>query len=306
MVVTPVLYITFARPEYASQSFAAIKAAKPKKLYFYSNKARSDRLEEVERNNEVRGYINQIDWECEVKTWFREEYVDVYTSLWGAIDWLFENEPMGIVLEEDCVASGAFFHYCDQLLPKYIDNSKIWIISGNNYTPEANPKKLDYFFVHSAHIYGWASWADRWHALDRKMTRWNELTWSKRITYSGSTFRAIWLWLKLRRIYKNIDIKSPWDYVFVYNRMLNDGLGIIPCKNLVADIGVDGVHHDSNSGSSTANFDFCHDDGFTIIYEPSKMEHCKSYDKYNFYHHDFYPTIKRKFLKLVNILQFKQ
>lgn len=108
MVETPVLYITFARPEYASQSFAAIKAAKPKKLYFYSNKARDDKPDEVKRNLEIRSYISQINWECEVITWFREEYVDVYTSLWGAIDWLFDNEERGIVIEEDCKASRAF------------------------------------------------------------------------------------------------------------------------------------------------------------------------------------------------------
>ena len=34
----PVLYIAFARPEYARQSFNAIKAAKPKKFYFIRTK----------------------------------------------------------------------------------------------------------------------------------------------------------------------------------------------------------------------------------------------------------------------------
>ena len=116
MVDTPVLYITFARPEYASQSFAAIKKAQPKKLYFYSNKARTDRPDEVARNEEVRSYVKQIDWDCEVKTWFREDYVDVYTSLWGAIDWLFDNEEKGIIIEEDVVASLTFYSFVDQII----------------------------------------------------------------------------------------------------------------------------------------------------------------------------------------------
>lgn len=37
---TAVLFETFARPQYARQVFDQIKKAKPKKLYFYSNKAR--------------------------------------------------------------------------------------------------------------------------------------------------------------------------------------------------------------------------------------------------------------------------
>lgn len=40
---------------------------------------------------------------------FREEYVDVYTSVRGAMDWVFDNEEQAIILEDDCVPSVAFF-----------------------------------------------------------------------------------------------------------------------------------------------------------------------------------------------------
>lgn len=297
MVESPVLYITFARPEYASQSFAAIKKAQPKKLYFYSNKARAEKPDEIRRNEEVRSYIKQIDWDCEVKTWFREEYVDVYTSLWGAMDWLFDNEPMGIVLEEDCVASGAFFHFCDQLLPKYKDNKKIWIISGDNYTPEASPKDVDYFFANSAHIYGWASWADRWKLLDRRLEKWNEVTWSKRIKYSGSLLQAWWGWYRMKEIYHKIDTKNPWDFIFGFNKILNDGVGIVPKENLVTDIGISGVHHIVNNAEVITPLSI-DKDNYPITNEPNSNERAKRYDRYCFYHHDFFPTIGRK-LKLI-------
>ena len=172
MVETPVLYITFARPEYASQSFAAIKKAQPKKLYFYSNKARTDRPDEVARNEEVRSYVKQIDWDCEVKTWFREEYVDVFTSIWGAIDWIFDNEESACVIEEDVVASLAFFDYIDKLIPQYSNNGKVWIISGNNGAPKYNSTNYSYFFSHNMDIYGWASWKRVWKSLDKNMTEW--------------------------------------------------------------------------------------------------------------------------------------
>lgn len=40
--------------------------------------------------------------------WVRNEYVDVFTSIWGAIDWIFDNENSACVIEEDVVASLAF------------------------------------------------------------------------------------------------------------------------------------------------------------------------------------------------------
>lgn len=60
MVETPVLFVTFVRPDYARQTWEGIKATKPKTLYFYSNKGRAEKEGEVERNNEIRSYINEI------------------------------------------------------------------------------------------------------------------------------------------------------------------------------------------------------------------------------------------------------
>ena len=197
MVETPVLYITFARPEYARQSFAAIKKAQPKKLYFYSNKARADKLDEVARNEEVRSYIKEIDWDCELKTWFREDYVDVYTSLWGAIDWIFDNEEKAIIIEEDVVASLAFFDYVDKIIDQFSYNSNLWMISGNNCTPEYNPKGVSYWGSKFIHIFGWASWASRWKKLDRKMDCWEDL--KKSVEYKR--YWNNWLMAKIQQIY---------------------------------------------------------------------------------------------------------
>lgn len=65
---TAVLFETFARPQYARQVFDQIKKAKLKKLYFYSNKARVDRPDEVRNNEEIRSWVKEVDWDCELHT----------------------------------------------------------------------------------------------------------------------------------------------------------------------------------------------------------------------------------------------
>ena len=72
MVNTPILFETFVRDDYARQVFDIIKKAQPQKLYFYSNKGR-DKGDEIERNNKIRSWINEIDWECELHTFFQEK-----------------------------------------------------------------------------------------------------------------------------------------------------------------------------------------------------------------------------------------
>lgn len=300
MVETPVLYITFARPEYASQSFAAIKAAKPKKLYFYSNKARDEKPDEVKRNIEVRSFIKEIDWDCEVKTWFRYKYVDVYTSLWGAIDWLFDNEEKGIVIEEDVVASLAFFDYVDQLINKYRNDKNVWMISGNNSTPKYNPDELSYWGSRYIHIFGWASWADRWHKIDKKMIDWPKFRRSYEFRiYWDSVVAARIQRSYYDRVYNNYSTYNPWDFIFSYNMVMNKSYCILPQYNLVADVGVTGVHHNQMVKSVyQISDDLPHK--YEMKKEPISVEPT-SYDKGHFWNYIFRGLITRKIRKLIHI-----
>ena len=301
MVNTPVLYITFARPEYASQSFAAIKKAQPKKLYFYNNKAREDNPDEVRRNEEVRSYVNQIDWDCEVKTWFREEYVDVFTSIWGAIDWIFDNEDEAIVVEEDVVTCPAFYDYMDRLLDKFRDEKKIWIISGDNAIPQYSPDGLSYFATRFAEIWGWASWADRWHSLDREMKKWPEFRKSKAYhDYYENFLQRKLQKIYFNQVYENMNVYNAWDFIFNYNMALNKTYCLMPYTNMVADIGVCGANHglQLESPFSKIRIDkelFPFEKG-----EPQKIEPT-TFDRYSYFYIKFIGLIRRKIRKFLHL-----
>lgn len=299
MVNTPVLFITFARPEYASHSFAAIKKAQPKKLYFYNNKARSEKPDEVRRNEEVRSYLKQIDWDCEVVTWFRDEYVDVYTSLWGAIDWLFDHEEKGIIIEEDCVASCAFFSYADEMLSKLEKETRVWLISGDNFTPQFNPPKLDYFYSKNIHIYGWASWRNRWKVMDRTMADWDRVKNGTLKKYYKNPVEYLWRKKLLERVYNQMDKFYPWDFVFEYNVIVNNGLAVIPRINMVEDIGVTGEHHTVQITAKNP-VDFSKTE-YPIVNEPQQVEAYRKYDFYHFFSHIMLPTVKRRIKKICSI-----
>jgi hypothetical protein len=241
----PVLFITFARPEYARKSFDAIKKAKPKKLYFYSNKARLDRPDEVVNNNIIRSFLNEIDWNCDVVTFFREVYVDVYESLWSAIDWIFENEERAIILEEDCVASIAFFNYAEEMLDKFHSESRIWVVSGNNFFDEYNPNSTDIIFSRALYKYGWACWRNRWNKINRTSIPWNEMvSYDLHRIYYSITRKQARLFIDEQS--KTVDFlksNSAWDYFLDFSIMKDYGFGIVPAINLVSNIGQKGVHN---------------------------------------------------------------
>lgn len=254
MVNTPVLFETFVRVDYARQVWDAIKAAQPKKLYFYSNKGRAEKEGEIERNNEIRSWVKEIDWDCELHTWFREECVDVYTSLRGAISWLFDNEDTGIVLEDDCVPTMSFFSFVDQLLPHYQDEELIWGISGTNFY-DFNPLGFDVIYSHTHYLYGWATWANRW-----KRINWEEVNVRKfvdsHVCYDLYKTRkqARWEendWLRLEPF---IMKTKCWDYVWDLTIDGHKGLIVYPSHHLVTNIGVIGTHQ-TNSKKTGINRD---------------------------------------------------
>ena len=297
MVNTPVLYITFVRPEYASQSFSAIKKAQPRKLYFYSNKAREDRPDEVRRNEEVRSYIKQIDWDCDVKTWFRDEYVDVFTSLWGAIDWIFNNEEEAIIVEEDCVASVAFFDLCDKLLPRYRKEKKIQLISGDNFTPQYNPKGLDYFFSRYMHIYGWASWKDRWSTMDRMMTDWPEIKKKSLKKHFDNWLACVYYRIFLDKVYNEISVFNPWDFITLYNMIRNDSYCVFPAHNLVDDIGDIGAN--TVISAKEVRLEPYEETTYPTDRYPRELNPCNSYDCRHFIKHIFWRLLKFEVRKLL-------
>ena len=144
---TAVLFLIFNRLDTTKQVFEAIRQAKPPRLYIAADGARSSREGEAEKVQAVREYIIQnIDWECEVKTLFREQNLGCKYAVSGAIDWFFENEEMGIILEDDCLPSQSFFWFCEELLERYKDDMRVWHIGGSNFQNGIKRGDGDYYF----------------------------------------------------------------------------------------------------------------------------------------------------------------
>ena len=127
---TAVLFLVFNRPDTTRQVFEAIRKAKPPRLYVAADGPREDHPGEDEKVREIRDYVmNNIDWDCEIKTLFRDKNLGCKYAVSGAITWFFENEEMGIILEDDCLPSQSFFWYCEELLKKYKDIDTIMHIN---------------------------------------------------------------------------------------------------------------------------------------------------------------------------------
>jgi hypothetical protein len=235
---TPILLLVFNRIETTRLVFEVIRTVKPQFLYIASDGPRWDRVGEKEKCAEVREFIrNNIDWQCNVKTLFRDENLGCGRAISSAIDWFFEHEEAGIILEDDCLPSNSFFYYCSELLKRYKNDDNIMIVSGFNELGEFSSNKADYFFTKSAGIWGWATWKRAWKHYDFNIPGWGNSeiqTKCLKLLYCDSDRYE--MKVNMDRLYNKDPHFSSWDYQWWFCRLVNEGLGIVPTKNLIKNM----------------------------------------------------------------------
>lgn len=251
---TAVLFLIFNRLDTTKQVFESIKQAKPPRLYIAADGARESKAGESKKVNAVKDYVMaNIDWQCEVKTLFREKNLGCKYAVSSAIDWFFSQEEMGIILEDDCLASQSFFWFCEELLLKYKDDMRIWQISGDNFQNGIKRGDADYYFSKYNHIWGWASWSSRWQYYDVEMKSFEQFEQQNQIKNNIHNERIQCYWLNQ---FKNTFMGKidTWDYQWTYTIWKNAGISVLPNVNLISNIGFNkDATHTIHENSSVAN-----------------------------------------------------
>jgi len=234
-LTTALLFLIFNRPDTTKQVFEAIRKAKPPRLYVAADGPRINKPGEMEKVEQVRRIATQVDWDCEVKTLFRVENLGCGKGVSGAINWFFENEEKGIILEDDCLPSQSFFWFCDLLLHRYEDDMRVWQICGFNPL-EIFPSENHFLFSKYGPVWGWASWKRVWRYYDYNISLWPKLKENgKYNTFCDNFFESNW---RLRVFDDVHSMKiNTWDYQWSFTKLVHSGLSIIPSVNLVQNIG---------------------------------------------------------------------
>lgn len=235
MLSTPILLLIFNRPDVTLEIFNAVKKAQPKRLYIAADGPRSNRQGESKLCNQARDIINHVDWDCEVFTLFRDENLGCKIAVTRSINWFFENEEEGIILEDDCLPDLSFFSFCENLLEKYRLDTRVMMISGFNAFPEKHHEN-SYFFSRLGSVWGWASWKRAWKFYDIEMSAWPQIEESNLFEEMFQNERFV----KERKstysqTYRNLI--NSWAYRWSFARLIHNGLSIIPSHNLIKNIG---------------------------------------------------------------------
>lgn len=243
MLNKAVLFLVFNRPDTTKRVFDAIKEARPPRLYIAADGFRKNKSGEQEKCDEVKKIVSEINWDCEVKTLFQDKNLGCGVAPSEAINWFFEQEEDGIILEDDCVPHQTFFSYCETLLDYYKDNEKIMHIAGSCHL-DFEYGDASYYFATIQHCWGWASWRRAWVHCDFTLQKYPIQMIEEKLFYMYSNNEMKDYWKDMYTEMKKNTRIDIWDYQWTLSIMANNGLCINPNVNLVSNIGFagDGTH----------------------------------------------------------------
>ncbi|RXF69094.1 nucleotide-diphospho-sugar transferase [Arcticibacter tournemirensis] len=240
---SPVLFIAFNRPDTTLRVFEKIREAKPSKLYFACDGARKNKIEDIELCKETRDIIRYVDWDCELKALYQEKNLGCKYAVSSAITWFFEHEEEGIILEDDCLPSNDFFRFCDIMLDKYRNDTRIRHITGCNLQYGKKWGPASYYFSNNVHVWGWACWKRVWIDYDVELSKYQQEEVEEQFSKIFNEPLLVESWKDIFQKLKRNEIDT-WDYQLGITNFFNNGLGIIPNVNMISNIGfrADGTH----------------------------------------------------------------
>jgi hypothetical protein len=245
-----VAIIVFNRPECTAQTLAAIRAARPPRLFVIADGPRASRPDDVEKCAAVRKMIDDgVDWPCVVERDYAHQNLGCGIRPATGLTWAFSRADRLVVLEDDCVPDPSFFWFCDEMLERYATDTRVGQISGCPCHFSEINRPTSYIFSRYGPCWGWASWRRAWDSYDLKMESWPRFAASGSVDAVGLTPAE-----RIRRhaLYDGLHKSQRtdvWDYQWSYAKARQGMLSIIPCKNLIENVGFDGAGTHFAAGS---------------------------------------------------------
>ena len=240
----PVLILAFNRPELAAQLLAKVlERYRPLRLYFAVDGPRAEHPADIANIKRVTALVDSVPKETTVFKLLRTKNLGCRLAIPEAINWFFENETAGIILEDDIDPSVAFFRFCDAGLTRFENDLSILHING--YVSVGDyPTRIDSLYRTTfPHPWGWATWRRAWRLYDDSLLDASRETRRDLIASAVSdpdTRRFYDLAFELAHQRK----LDAWDYPWMLSCWKHGGAAITPAGRLAGNkgIGADSTH----------------------------------------------------------------
>ena len=259
VIKTPILLITFNRPDHTRRVLERILSIGPSDLYIFQDGPRDGNNRDLQKCAEVRAVVEELtsfSHEISLHFFYSVKNLGCGPGPAAAISWLFENNDRGIIIEDDAVPHPDFFSYCEQLLEKYKDDASVRAIGSMKIMQEKKYGDGSYYFsMMNRNLCAWATWKRAWQSFDISLNSVSRRDLYRALSSYGCGVLEKSYWCdRIDEVHDNLCGGKSWDMQFFMSIWLNHGKGIIPNVNLSSNIGTVGeATHSMQSGNLIDN-----------------------------------------------------
>lgn len=223
-------------------------------LFIFSDGSRNQKdLNDV---LDVRKYLKTITGFQNIKIIESEKNKGLAKSVISGVTEILSQYENVIVLEDDLIVSSDFLEYMNRSIEFYEKDKNIWSISGYGPNlPCLKDYKNDVYLSVRSSSWGWATWKDRWDAVDWKIEGFqkfkNNKELIKKFNVGGNDMYKM---LELQILGK-ID---SWAIRWCYNQFLHNTYCVYPRKSKIINDGFNdskGTHNSSPNNKWVVELD---------------------------------------------------
>ena len=216
---------------------------KPKLILLSVDGPRMNCSKDVELVRQTQEMVNEITWDAEIRTRFRESNLGLRKAVVDSVTWANSEYGKVIVLEDDVRAGPQLLEFLNHNLTQHLGNHEIAHINGYNVAPKkqlTHPNDGSRLSIYPE-SYAWATWDRAWKKYD------DDLTWAKNASFNdirrvcGSSIGALrWKQNFADAAAERID---TWAYRWLASMWEQNWKMVSPNRNLSSYHGhSDGTH----------------------------------------------------------------
>jgi hypothetical protein len=233
-----VLVIAFNRPDLLKKCLQQIP--KDGRAVYIAIDGPRDSVEKaiVEKSLEVANEFVYKNPEVSIRVNYSKTNKGCKEGVRSAIDWVFKFENSAIILEDDISASPSFFQFADWGIATFAEKNEVWQLNG--FTPLLEPYCVEgLYWSKYAHIWGWATWKDRWDKYDRNLDHFPEKSVQNLATFKDKNLSEAFI-----REFNSLFDRckngfDTWDAQWLYSMWLHNGIAATPGSRLTGNRGFD-------------------------------------------------------------------
>lgn len=300
----PVLLIVFNRPDEVAASLEALSTIHEGGRLYVAGDGPRDGHQQDERN--VRKVWEVVEsFSINFDTHLRQSPVNLgcRRGVVSAIDWFFECEESGIILEDDITPTQQFLDFCTHHLSLHRSDPRISSISGCNPGAHLMSDINPYVFSAFNFIWGWACWRRSWKMYRRDMegyAEWYEAGHLREHFWGSRSSEDYWNLVFQGVFLGQVD---TWDAQWAFSCWYNSTLCVMPHKNLVNNTGFNGeATHTVADAPEFLDLMITPEEKLDLVFRDSEIVRNQSLDRiinrslYNTSLFHYYKRKARKFL----------